>query len=85
MLFITSLAAAQASKGGTMYVAIKILALKSSTGFFAGTNATLTYEDRVTVLQISGEYAEVRSVSNSSNYSTVSSQLKQTALLRYYW
>nr|AGS52634.1 protein of unknown function DUF1058 [uncultured bacterium contig00043] len=57
---------AQASKGGTMYVATKTLALKSSTGFFASTKGTLNYGDRVTVLQINGKYVEVRSASNSS-------------------
>ena len=65
-LFIAGMAAAQASNGGTMYVATKTVALKSSTGFFARTNATLNYGDRVTVLQVSGKYLEVRSASNSS-------------------
>ena len=65
-LFITGLTAAQASKGGTMYAAAKTVALKSSTGFFASTRGNLNYGDRVTVLQISGKYAEVRSAANSS-------------------
>ena len=65
-ILITGLAAAQASKGGTMYAATKTLALKSSTGFFASTRGTINYGDRVTVLQISGKYAEVRSAANSS-------------------
>jgi len=59
-------AAAQASKGGTMYVAVKTAALKSSTGFFASTKGTLNYGDRVTILQINGKNAEVRSAANSS-------------------
>jgi len=59
-------AAAQVAKGGTLYVATKTVALKSSTGFFAGTRGTLNYGDKVTVLQVSGKYVEVRSVTNSS-------------------
>jgi len=65
-LFITGLAAAQASNGGTMYVAVKTVALKASTGFFAKTNASLNYGDRVTVTQVSGKYVQVRSAANSS-------------------
>ena len=64
-LFITGLAAAQTT-GSTMYVATKTTALKSSTGFFARTNATLNYGDRVTVLRVSGKFVEVRSAANSS-------------------
>jgi uncharacterized protein YgiM (DUF1202 family) len=52
----------QASKGGTMYVATKTLALKSGTGFFASTRGKLEYGTQVTVLQINGKNAEVRSV-----------------------
>ena len=65
-LLVTGMAAAQVAKGGTMYAAAKTVALKSSTGFFASTKGTLNYGDRVTVLQISGKYAEVRSAANSS-------------------
>jgi len=65
-LITAGFAAAQASKGGTMYVAVKTVALKSSTGFFAGAKGTLNYGDRVTILQINGKNAEVRSVANSS-------------------
>jgi len=57
---------AQASRGGTMYVAAKTLSLKSSTGFFASTRGSLTYGAQVTVLQINGSWAEVRSAANSS-------------------
>ncbi len=66
VLITAGFAAAQASKGGTMYVAVKTVALKSSTGFFAGTKGTLNYGDRVTILQINGKNAEVRSAANSS-------------------
>jgi uncharacterized protein YgiM (DUF1202 family) len=65
-LFIIGFAAAQVSTGGTLYVAVKSVALKSSTGFFAGTRGTLNYGDRVTVLQVSGRFVEVRSAANSS-------------------
>ena len=57
---------AQAIKGGTMYVAVKTIELKSSTGFFASAKGTLAYGATVTVLQINGKWAEVRSAANSS-------------------
>ncbi|MCL2140018.1 MAG: hypothetical protein FWH41_10890 [Treponema sp.] len=57
---------AQARKGGTMYVAIKSLELKSSTGYFASTKGTLAYGAQVTVLQVSGTWMEVRSAANAS-------------------
>jgi hypothetical protein len=65
-LFITGLVSAQVSRGGILYVAVRTVALKSSTGFFAGNRGTLNYGDRVTVLQVSGRYVEVRSAANSS-------------------
>jgi hypothetical protein len=65
-LFITGLVSAQVSRGGTLYVSIRTVTLKSSTGFFAGNRGTLSYGDRVTVLQVSGRYVEVRSAANSS-------------------
>ena len=57
---------AQAVRGGTMYVAAKTVELKSSTGFFASSRGSLAYGASVTVLQIKGKWAEVRSVANSS-------------------
>jgi len=57
---------AQAVKGGTMYVAAKTVELKSSTGFFASARGTLAYGTAVTVLQIKGKWAEVRSAAGSS-------------------
>jgi len=65
-LFITGFAAAQLRAGGTMYVSIKNLDLKSGTGFFASNRGKLNYGDRVTVIRISGRFAEVRSAANSS-------------------
>jgi len=58
--------AAQVSKGGTLYAVAKSVALKASTGNFAATNGTLAYGDQVTVLQVSGKWVEVRSVSKPS-------------------
>jgi len=66
ILFVTGLAAAQASAGGTMYVAVKTVDLKSGTGFFASNRGKLNYGDRVTVIRIDGRFAEVRSAANSS-------------------
>jgi len=65
-LCITGFAAAQLSAGGTLYVSVKTVTLKSSTGFFASNRGTLNYGDRVTVLQINGRFAEVRSAANAS-------------------
>ena len=65
-LFVTGFVSAQISRGGTLYVAVRTVTLKSSTGFFASNSGTLNYGDRVTVLQVSGRYVEVRSASNSS-------------------
>jgi len=65
-LFVTGLATAQLSRNGTMFAAVRNLDLKASTGFFARTTATLNYGDRVTVLQVSGRFAEVQSAANPS-------------------
>jgi uncharacterized protein YgiM (DUF1202 family) len=59
-------AAAQVSRGGTLYAATKSVALKSSTGFFAGTRGTIAYGAQVTVLQVNGKWVEVRSAANPS-------------------
>lgn len=65
-LCIAAAAAAQVARGGTLYVAAKSVALKSSTGFFARTQATLNYGTQVTVLQVNGKWAQVRSSANPS-------------------
>jgi uncharacterized protein YgiM (DUF1202 family) len=65
-LVAVGFAAAQVSRGGTLYVATKTLALKSGTGFFASTRATLNYGDRVTVLQVNGRFVEVRHATNQA-------------------
>ena len=65
VLFTAGLAAAQ-SAGSTMYVAVRTLNLKSGTGFFASNRGTLSYGDRITIIQVNGRNAEVRSAANSS-------------------
>jgi uncharacterized protein YgiM (DUF1202 family) len=65
-LMAAGVVSAQISAGGTLYVAVKSLNLKSSTGFFATGRGTLNYGDRVTVLQVNDKYLEVRSAANSS-------------------
>jgi uncharacterized protein YgiM (DUF1202 family) len=57
---------AQVAKGETLYVSVKTVKLKSSTGLFASNMGTLNYGEAVTVLQVSGKFVEVRSVANSS-------------------
>ena len=57
---------AQISKGGTAWVSAKTAAVKSSTWFFASTKGTLQMGDQVSVLQVNGNWAEVRSSANSS-------------------
>jgi hypothetical protein len=64
--FVTGFAAAQILAGGTLYVSVKTLTLKSGTGFFASSKGTLNYGDRVTVIRINGKFAEIRSAANSS-------------------
>ena len=66
LLFTAGFLAAQASVGGTMYVSVKTLQLKSSTAPSANSRGTLEYGARVIVLQISGSYMEVRSAENAS-------------------
>ena len=64
-LFAIGTVAAQ-SVNSTMYVAVRSVALKSSTGFFASTRGTLNYGDRVTVVSVSGRFVQVRSATNTS-------------------
>ncbi|MCL2129206.1 MAG: hypothetical protein FWH35_02510 [Treponema sp.] len=65
-LMVTGVVSAQIKKGDTAWIASKTAAIKTSTWFFAGTRGTLQLGDRVTVLQVSGNWAEVRSVANTS-------------------
>jgi uncharacterized protein YgiM (DUF1202 family) len=64
-LLIAGTVFAQVSKGGTLYAAAKSVALKSSTGFFAKTQGSLSYGQQVTVLQVNGKWAQVQSVSGT--------------------
>ena len=57
---------AQVKSGGNAWVSSKTATLKSSTWFFASTKGTLQMGDQVTVLQVSGNNAEVRSTVNTS-------------------
>jgi uncharacterized protein YgiM (DUF1202 family) len=66
ILFAAGFASAQAKKGGTMYVSVKTAALKASTGAFAGTTGTLEYGEKVTIIQIDGKNAEIKSTANPS-------------------
>jgi len=59
-ILITGIAASQALRGATMYVSVKSVQLKSSTGLFANTTATLEYGSQVTVLQDQGKWVEVQ-------------------------
>ncbi|MDR0602124.1 MAG: hypothetical protein LBG42_07040 [Treponema sp.] len=65
-LLVFGTAAAQVARGSTQYIAAKTAVLKSSTGFFASTRGTLSYGEAVTVLQVKGKWAEVRSAANAS-------------------
>jgi hypothetical protein len=66
VFLITGMAAAQIGAGRTMYVAVRTIDLKSSTGLFAGTVTTLNYGDEVTVVQVNGRSVEVKSATDPS-------------------
>jgi uncharacterized protein YgiM (DUF1202 family) len=68
ILLIVGTATAQISRGGTAWVSAKTVNLKSSTGFFASNRGTVAYGDEVSVLQVSGNWAEVRSAANVSGW-----------------
>ena len=57
---------AQIRAGASAWVSSKSAALKSSTWFFASNRGSLEMADEVSVLQINGNWAEVRSVTTSS-------------------
>ena len=65
-LLVSSALFAQIARGGTAWVSAKSVTLKSSTWFFAGTKGTLQMGAQVAVLQVNGNWAEVRSQNNSS-------------------
>jgi uncharacterized protein YgiM (DUF1202 family) len=83
-LVIAGALTAQIARGGTAYVAVKTVQLKSSTGFFAGSRGSLAYGEAVTVLQTKGKWAEVRSNARTSlsgwiNASTLTAKRISTA------
>jgi len=57
---------AQISRGGTAWVSVRTATLKSSTGIFASNRGEVSYGDQVTVLQVSGNWTEVRSSDNAN-------------------
>jgi uncharacterized protein YgiM (DUF1202 family) len=61
ILFVTGFASAQVKAGGTLYVSVKTLTLKSGTGISAAGRGTLNYGDKVTVIKIDGKFAEIKS------------------------
>ena len=65
-LLVSGTLFAQISRGGTAWVSSRTAALRTSTWFFAGTRGTLEMGDQVSVLQVSGNWAEVRSAANAS-------------------
>jgi len=66
ILFVAGFAAAQIQAGGTLYVSVKSVDLKSGTGLFTSTKGTLALGEQVTVIQVNGNNVEVKSVKNSS-------------------
>lgn len=65
-LLVSGAVSAQISRGGTAWVSAKSAALKSSTWFFASTRGNLQMGSQVSVLQVKGNWAEVRAAANSS-------------------
>jgi len=66
ILVIAGMASAQITRGRNAWVSVRTTALKSSTGLFASNHGDVSYGDEVNVLQVSGNWAEVRSVSNAN-------------------
>ncbi|MCL2478312.1 MAG: hypothetical protein FWF22_02345 [Treponema sp.] len=68
VIFLVLIAAAfaQISNGGTAWVSVKSATLKSSTGLLASGTGNVSYGDQVTVLQVSGNWAQVRSSANAA-------------------
>ena len=62
ILAIAGFAMGQVSRGQTAWVSARTITLKSSTGFFAANRGTVSYGDQVSVLQVSGRWAEVRTI-----------------------
>ena len=56
---------AQINPGKSAWVSVKAAPIKASTWFFAGTRGNLQLGAEVSVLQVNGDWAEVRSISPS--------------------
>ena len=65
-LLVSGALFAQIKTGSTVWISAKTVELKSSSGFFASTTGTLEMGAQVTVLKVSGNYAEVKSSTNAS-------------------
>ena len=63
---IVAVLSAQRSTDNTMFVAVRTLDLRTATGVFASTSGTLEYGNQVSVLQRSGDWAEISSTANPS-------------------
>jgi len=66
ILFVVGFASAQNKAGGTMYVAVKTLTLKSGTGAFDANKGTLNYGDKVTVIKVDGKFSEIAGADDPS-------------------
>jgi len=66
ILFISGALFAQLKAGGKAWVSSRTATLKSSTGAFASTTGNLQMGDEVSVIKVSGNYAEVKSAANTS-------------------
>ena len=61
-----AVSAQQMRKGGNAWVSSKTAELKASSGFFGAVRGTLEMGTQVTILELDGNWAEVRSAANSS-------------------
>jgi uncharacterized protein YgiM (DUF1202 family) len=66
ILFVAGIVAAQAIPGGTLYVAVKTVTLKESTGSFSANKGTLNYGEKVTVVKVDGKFTQIKSAKNPS-------------------
>jgi len=66
VLLASGVLSAQINRGGTAWVSSRTAPVRSSTWFFALTRGTLEMGAQVSVLQVSGNWAEIRSVANAS-------------------
>jgi SH3 type 3 domain protein len=71
---------AQVYKSKKMYVCVKSLKVKSSTGFFASTIAELSYGDEITVIDESSKYAKVSIGGNKTGWVALSGLTKKQVI-----